>query len=566
MNSENDLLDRYPDLHFLITYTPHDTTDQVLDSASEVTKWHAKLDLDRAEILYVYGIGLGHYYFPLQAWLAEKRERALIFLEDDLAALAAFARGPHCSQILSNPKVHLRFLQNENADIEDLARAFPSDRVEVSFLAAYQKQRPKKCRRLQLKLQRKSFMTKASVSDILYSHLLFKNLSQNFLRIGSAFNAAQWKNRFENVPAIICGAGPSLEHSAPLLKTLEQRALILAGGSTLTALKHLGAPPHLGMALDPNPQELERLKPCAPLGIPLIYSNRLYAEVFTLCKGPIGYLRSDTGGSLEEWMQKELGIEEPAIGHELGNEAFSVTTLALAYAHHLGCNPIILTGVDLAFTSGSSYAPGIVADPKALTHQVKEKKLRRKDRHGRYVTTLVKWIMESEAIGAFAKKHPERRFINATEEGIGFPHIPYEPLEEVVQNYCTYSHDLRGRIQEAIAQTPMPPAYGPKVKSALASLRLSLNRCVPLIANMIRELEKKPADETSLMTLLQLDFREEAAYEPLFKNIELAFDLAMARHFRDPFEQALAKWKHLEMTLQSVLKTLEEFDIPEACS
>ncbi len=556
MPSENDLLDRYPDLHFLLTYTAYDNackSEPALDIASEVAQWHAKLDLDRAEILYVYGIGLGRYYFPLQAWLAEKRERALIFLEDNLAALAAFARGPHCSQILSDPKVHLRFLQNENADIEDLARAFPSDKVEVTFLAAYKKKQPKKCRRLQLKLQRKSFMTKASVSDILYSHLLFKNLSQNFLRIGSAFNATQWKNRFENVPAIICGAGPSLEHSAPLLKTAGDSALLIAGGSTLTALKHLGIRPHLGMALDPNPQELERLRPSAPLDMPLVYSNRLYAEVLGLCSAPIGYLRSDTGGSFEEWMQNELGIEEPAIGHELGAEAFSVTTLAIAYACHLGCNPIILTGVDLAFTAGSSYAPGIVADPKALTAEVKEKKLRRKDRHGRYVSTLVKWVMESEAIGAYAKKHPERLFINATAEGIGFPHIPYLSLAEAVQKHCTQPLDLRRRIGDAIAQTPMPSAYGPQVKSALASLSSSLHRCVPLVARMIAELEKKPDEETSMMTLLQLDFQEEAAYEPLFKNIELAFDLAMARHFTHPMEQALAKWKHLEMTLHYIL-------------
>ncbi|HEY5235562.1 MAG TPA: hypothetical protein VIJ14_05245, partial [Rhabdochlamydiaceae bacterium] len=81
--------------------------------------------------------------------------------------------------------------------------------------------------------------------------------------------------------------------------------------------------------------------------------------------------------------------------------------------------------------------------------------------------------------------------------------------------------------------------------------------CVPLVSQMIQELEKKPAEENSMMTLLNLDFQEEAAYEPLFKNIELAFDLAMARHFKNPFEQALAKWKHLEMTLESVIKTLD---------
>ena len=292
-------------------------------------------------------------------------------------------------------------------------------------------------------------------------------------------------------PRSSAAPGPSLEHSAPLLKTVEERALLIAGGSTLTALKALGIRPHLGMALDPNPQELERLRPAAPFDMPLIYSNRLYAEVLELCSGPFGYLRSDTGGSFEEWMQKELGIQDPAIGHELGAEAFSVTTLALAYAHHLGCNPIILTGIDLAFTGGRSYAPGIVADPKALSAAVKEKKLRRKDRQGRYVTTLVKWVMESEAIGAYAKKHPERLFINATAEGIGFPHIPFLPLTDAVQKHCPQPLDLRGRIRDAIAQTPMPPACGPQVKSALASLSSSLHRCVPLVERMIRRARKK---------------------------------------------------------------------------
>ncbi len=554
------LFDRYPDLHFLITYHPYELKGEKqlhdADIEKEVAAWHSKLPLDRAEILYIYGIGLGHYYAPVKAWLAEKRERALVFLEDDIGALAAFANGPHCDTLLSDPKVHIRFLQKESADVEDLARAFPSDKVEVSYLAAYKKMRPKKCQRLELKLQRRSFMTKASVNDILYSHYLFKNLTQNFLRIAETFNATQWKDRFKNVPAIICGAGPSLERAAPILKTVEQRALVIAGGSTLTALSHLGIRPHIAMALDPNHQEIERLRPSTQFDVPLIYSNRLYPEVFDICNGPFGYLRSDTGGSVEEWMQKELGLDDPAVGHEMGAEAFSVTTLAVAYAYHMGCNPIILTGVDLAFTSGSSYAPGIVADPKALTAEVKEKKLRRKDRHGRYVTTLVKWVMESEAIGTYAKKHPDRQFLNATDEGIGFPHIDYQPLEQAVQQHCTQSLDLRGYIHEAICQTAMPPDFGPKVKSSLASLGASLKRCVPLVSQMILELEKKPTEENSMMTLLNLDFQEESAYEPLFKNIELAFDLVMARHFKNPFEQALAKWKHLEMTLESVLKTL----------
>ncbi|HEY5259233.1 MAG TPA: hypothetical protein VIJ46_01195, partial [Rhabdochlamydiaceae bacterium] len=91
------LFDRYPDLHFLITFNAYELKDEKSlhssDIEKEVAGWHSKLPLDRAEILYVYGIGLGHYYAPIKAWLAEKRERALVFLEDDIGALAAFASG-----------------------------------------------------------------------------------------------------------------------------------------------------------------------------------------------------------------------------------------------------------------------------------------------------------------------------------------------------------------------------------------------------------------------------------------------------------------------------------------
>jgi hypothetical protein len=75
---------------------------------------------------------------------------------------------------------------------------------------------------------------------------------------------------------------------------------------------------------------------------------------------------------------------------------------------------------------------------------------------------------------------------------------------------------------------------------------------------MIQELEKKPTEESSMMTLINLDFQEETVYEAFFKNIDFAFDLAMERHFTNPYERALAKWKHFEMTLQSVLETLSK--------
>ncbi len=88
-------------------------------------------------------------------------------------------------------------------------------------------------------------------------------------------------NATHGTPAVICGAGPSLKASAPALKELERRALIFAGGSTLSALKSLGVIPHFGIALDPNPEEHDRLLPASPLEMPFLYTNRLLPSVFS---------------------------------------------------------------------------------------------------------------------------------------------------------------------------------------------------------------------------------------------------------------------------------------------
>ena len=71
------LLERYPELLFLLSYTEVSAVD--LSVSIDDEECRGDLDLKEIDILYVYGVGRGAIYSQLKGWLKEKRERRLIF-------------------------------------------------------------------------------------------------------------------------------------------------------------------------------------------------------------------------------------------------------------------------------------------------------------------------------------------------------------------------------------------------------------------------------------------------------------------------------------------------------
>ena len=77
------------------------------------------------------------------------------------------------------------------------------------------------------------------------------------------------------------------------------------------------------------------------------------------------------------------------------------------------------------------------------------KSLHRKGAEGHMVPTLIKWIMERDTIDRYAKNHPETTFINASPGGLGFKHIPHQPLLEIIkQAPCNYDEKIHALIQQ----------------------------------------------------------------------------------------------------------------------
>lgn len=586
------LLERYPELLFLLSYTPfapYQPKENPLHLESideEMRRFFDKWELEGVDIFYLYGIGLGHHYCALRRWLKERRERRVVFLEEDLGVLMALLEEEHAEDLLFDPQVAIHFLSTNtplDEQLEGIVAHFPSDRVEVAAIESYQKKKQSRFQSLRLKIFRCSSVSHAILTEALYGHKLLGNLLRNIKRWPNSFFATGLKGKFRDIPAIICGAGPSLSETVPLLKTLEDCALIIAGGSTIAALSNQGVFPHLGLALDPNEEEFDRLKIGSAYEMPLIYATRLQPDVFNALNGERGYLISDTGGTCERYFEKAMGIEAEAIGPELGAEAFSVTTLAIALAVEMGCNPILLNGIDLAYTGMHRYAEGVIPSSAVEVQEIRQQKkaperlLKRKNIHGHYVHTLVKWVMESECIAAYAKAHPEVRLINVSANGIGFEGITNVSLAEIVETELKNSLDLRALVHREIEQLKLPLS-SEKIFREIEEISESLLRLGSIAEEMLEELErvkdKVPfglsAFPTGKMTILEIDFQEEKAFECLFPTLGPALDRLLSRAFfssphstqeeqlRLQVESKIGKWKQFKEMIHAEIALFEQ--------
>ncbi|MBY0528564.1 MAG: DUF115 domain-containing protein [Rhabdochlamydiaceae bacterium] len=581
-------MERYPEIAFLISYGEIVPSSQSED-LQEIAAWRAELDLEGIDVLYVLGVG-NQVYQELKCWLQEKKERMLIFLEEDLTQISSFAQTEASLEVISDPQVHLQLIQNTKAlasQLKTLIHAFPTPRLEVVATPAFSQERASLFKKIRLTMLRECAVGDAVLTEALYSHQLVENVLANFKRWPHSFFANGLKDKFKNVPAIICGAGPSLGPSIPLLKTLSDRALIIAGGSTIAALSNQGVVPHIGMALDPNPEEYSRLRVISAYEMPFVYGNRVQPDVFQTCNGPFGYLHSFTGGPCEAYFEKALDISAEPVGADLGPEAFSVTAMAIALAVKMGCNPIILNGIDLAYTGMKRYAEGVMPSSKVFLQEISQEKraseklLRRKGIAGTMVYTLVKWVMESSCISKYAKIHSDTQFINVSQEGLGFKGIANKSLSQVIEEHCSAAYDLRSWVHAEIQQINLSHVTQEKVEENISAMQMSLSTLLSLCDEMLEELEAfKTSDHllertlpSGKMTLLQIDFEEEKAFECFFPHVGPALDQMLNRTHPLPLdresleyrkrliERLITKWEHVRKMIIKELSYINQAEL-----
>ncbi|MCX6990167.1 MAG: DUF115 domain-containing protein [Chlamydiae bacterium] len=576
------LYEKYPEIAFqysCMEFTPNSFPFEEEDMA----QWRGTLSLEGIDTLYVYGTGRGVYYEALAPWLKEKKERALIFIESQMSEIDHLLCEERSSALLHDPQVSLHFADSKemlDAVLEECVSAFPTDRVEFVASIPYQKKYAKKVASLKLSLLRKSALVHSLLSEALHYHVLTQNLVANFSHIAGSSHVNALAGAFKNIPAIICGAGPSLAKVTEELQGLSSHALIFGGGSAITALASQGVPAHIAMAIDPNYEEYSRLKNSQGFEVPFFYASRIHPGVFDAISAPLGYMSTDTGGTLETWVEEKLSLSLPHIGRDLSAEALSITTIAVSLAQMMGCSPIIFCGVDLAYTGMKRYSDGVMAGSSVTSSSLKkemgamEKLLIRKDRKGQKIHTLVKWIMESSCFGAFAKDHPDTPFFNCTDSGLEIPSVPYKDFSELATLLRKNSWDLRGMLHAKMQETLIVPTIAlSELKEELLKSLKSVKTLIEDILHEVEELQNHIGDPTyplisARRSVFEMDLEEEISFKVLISLAPIALERLLTRKFwsnaeessleyrRCVAEKELAKWKQMLHITNFVQKTL----------
>lgn len=513
------------------------------DPAEEAKNWFQELDLKNVPVLYIYGVGLGYYYDAAKAWLKKNSKRRLVFLEDDLDVLHALFQTDRGTELLLDRQVQLLYfadLNDNEAVFEVLYWNFAMTRILVSALYFYEKTHSEFYAQLKHKIAYDSAVKNALVDEYLrYGGAFFINFYKNMLSLPGSYLGNKTFGSFRKVPAIICGAGPSLAKNLPLLSKVLDKALVFAGGSALNALNAAGIQPHLGAGIDPNPAQFDRLSSNRAFEVPFYYRNRMYHDAFEKISGPRLYITGCGGYDVSDYFEERLGIKQ-----EFLDEGHNVINFCLQIAHQLGCNPIIFIGLDLAFTGMQMYAPGVEEnvhfDPKNYLEldDFDAKPLLLKDIYGKPLYTLWKWVAEADWIGDFSKEHPELTILNATEGGLGFPGVPNISFNDAVEQYLNRSYPIRDRLHGEIQNSAMPSVTFRKISRLMKELKESLKRCVEKFDILLEEIDTSRL-QSGRAALAETDLEEEEGFQYVLE----IFNQIQARLYNRDLQEAKEKTK-----------------------
>jgi len=510
----------------------------------EANQWFQTLHLNSVDTFVIYGVGLGYAFQAARDWLNAEKGRTLIFLEDDLEVIYCLFQTEWGKDLIHHRQVRLYFFE-KNFDFEmkdsglySIPLFYFLGSVAFSALSYYAERYQNFLPILEKQIEYiKNFKGYQMMEYMDYGETFFQNFYRNVFQLPYASLAEKLYGQFKGIPAIICGAGPSLEKNLGILEQLGQKALILAGGSALNTVSVNGFLPHLAVSIDPNWNQYARLFMNQTFEVPFFYRNRIFPQVLSLFHDGRLYVPGSGGHKVAEYFEEKLKMS----AKENIPEGNNVLNFSLSIAEALGCNPIILVGLDLAYTNDRSYAPGIKphpilnADKQVATRGSREEVVSKKDIFGNSVKTLWKWISESMWVTKFALTRSQKKIINATEGGIGFDGIPTQALKDVSEEYLTKPFDFRvyvhGEIQNASVTNNVAKE---DIAICLSALRASLERCKELCAllrneftNVLQGIQKTSQVPSNIVTDRALEalkgLNQEDAYQYILNEFNNSF-------------------------------------------
>ncbi|MBN1914432.1 MAG: DUF115 domain-containing protein [Parachlamydiales bacterium] len=358
-----------------------------------------------ADVIFCVGLDKAVYQV-LSRWLVQK-DHYLLFLEEDIEKLCAFLAEEQSHEILQHPKVFIEYVPSGfswDLFFTQQAWKFVFLKAKMTVLPGKETETPVQALFEQI-FSSVHFLASLSAD---FGVEAISRIMHNAFHYPPRFSMDQLRHRLHKIPAIIVGAGPSVDDKIDVLKKLLPFSCIFASGSSLQVLYRHGVAAdiiaHVDMYSVPFRKTMEFHQKA-----PFFYQNRISSDVLALVKGTKIAVQDFEKRAFEKWFYQDF----PLIDFDSG---WNGTTFLIALASYLGCDPICLYGVDLCF-SKDRYAKGVTTPP--FTQDL----ISIKNREGKMVRTQRDWLLAKNWIETFVSIHSETTFLDLTHQGLDIKNI-----------------------------------------------------------------------------------------------------------------------------------------------
>lgn len=351
---------------------------------------------------------------------------------------------------------------------------------------------------------------------------VFQNLCQMRKRSFDEKSFTLMRNIFSNIPAFICGAGPSLEKEIDNLKEARNQGLIFAGGAALGSLGRLGVPIHIAAGIDPDPNYDKVLMHNA-FEAPFFYQSRFASSLLETVQGPLFQVANNPGYALESWLQEQESFDG----------GWTVSTFCTAIAVHLGCNPIVFVGMDLSYGSKGDQEKGVIFQDPLQGNIVTQKD----------------WILASKWLEEMTSLHKEYDFYTVSDKGLFIEGVKKVSFAEVKEEALSTEVDSEGLVH--LLRSFWTPSE--RCSRKMVALEKSLERSLAYIDALLQLFEKHyPKDPTGKgeFVLNLLDLQEEEAYQKILMPVWNVWQFPLHRQIVDPYAREVNQLVFFKKVLQ----------------
>lgn len=405
------------------------------DSAAEAVRIIGDVEPTRDYLFIVFGIGLGHHLFALKDKISP--ETRVVIIEPNLDVLKYALHHVDFTELFSSGQFLLIF--GDQQCVAKMVNGMAGlgyhklvHNARIISLANYYVYADHSMRAVKHIHKVLLTIVKSFGNDLEDQFIGFSNVCNNTDAIMNSYSFENFKGKYVDVPAIIVASGPSLDKNIEQLKDANGKALIIACDASMRACEKHGIRPD-AIATIERVEETYKFYyqgRTFPKDLVLLAPGSVWPKVCAEFPGKMVLVSRNHTGFENIWMTNVDNFQFASVGH-------SCATVAFTMARQAGCNPIILLGQDLAYTSGKKHSD--------LTHTFEyEGANDDRDANNVYVEDHEGNLLKSSDIFRFFKEWYEiqiandehTQVIDATEGGAYIKGTTVMTLAEAIDTYC----------------------------------------------------------------------------------------------------------------------------------